>query len=493
VRGVSRMPLRVRLVATMVVLVVLALAAVGGTSVVLVRRHLLHGVDDQLVTVAGDTVRSVVGAGLRSGSTVDRSAVVATGGGAGTLPSQFEVERWDGAGRLVLRRRAPVRADQPGPAVPSDPRWLAAHRGRPGTVAAVSGGGRWRVVSAAVPGGGFVVVGMDLADVTGTVWLLAGVEAAASGLVVLLLSAAGVLIVRSSLRPLVEVERTAAAIAAGDLSRRVPDRDPRTEVGRLGRALNAMLVQLESAFRARSASEDRMRRFVADAGHELRTPVSIISGFLEHYRRRAPTATPPDLDWTVDHVERAATRMARLVEDLLLLARLDADRPLRRDPVDLLAVAGDAVHDARLLAPDRPIALEVATGAAYLVTGDRERLRQVVDNLVGNAVRHTPPGAPVSVRVCGGELDGGPAVVLLEVADEGPGLAPEQAARVFERFYRVNPARPGGTADSARGSGLGLSIVDAVVAAHGGTVSVVSTPGAGATFRVALPLDAGAV
>jgi two-component system OmpR family sensor kinase len=177
--------------------------------------------------------------------------------------------------------------------------------------------------------------------------------------------------------------------------------------------------------------------------------------------------------------------MARLVEDLLLLARLDADQPLRREPVDLLEVIGGAVRDARLLAPDRPIALAVGGGAAYLVSGDGERLHQVVANLLGNALRHTPPGGPVRVRIAPGRL-GGAAAAVLEVADDGPGLTAEQAARVCDRFYRADPSRTG----NPDGTGLGLSIVDAVVSAHAGTVSVRARPGHGATFRVTLPLDA---
>jgi two-component system OmpR family sensor kinase len=505
-----RTTLRVRLVAAMVALVVVGLGAVGTVSVLLVRQHLISGVDDQIGTVARDTVRSVVGADLHAGTAVDRSAVRAAPGTV-PLPSQFVVQRHDSAGRLKLERRAPVRGGTPGPAVPTDVHWLEAHLGEPATVPATEGGGSWRVVTAAVPGaGGTVVVGLDLSEVDGTVSLLAGIEAAAGGLVAAVLAAAGALIVRSSLRPLVDIERTAAAIASGDLSRRVPDRDPRTEVGSLGRALNAMLAQIEGAFAARARSEDRMRRFVADAGHELRTPLAVIQGFAEHYRRHhnQPSAVDGlagtagagqrdgdgagtggagraggggDLDGMVGQVERTAARMGRLVSDLLLLARLDARRPLRRDPVDLLAVVGEAVRDARLAAPDRDVRLHVDGTAAYLVTGDEERLGQVLANLIGNALRHTPAGTTVRVGVATGALAGAPAAVLA-VADDGPGLTAEQAARVFDRFYRAEESRHAG------GSGLGLSIVDAVVAAHGGTVAVGSVPGAGATFRVTLPL-----
>jgi signal transduction histidine kinase len=312
--------------------------------------------------------------------------------------------------------------------------------------------------------------------------------------------------VRASLRPLVEIEQTARAIAAGDLTRRVPDRDPRTEVGRLGQALNSMLAQIESAFGARAASEasarrseeaarqseDRMRRFVADASHELRTPLTTIRGFAELYRQGA-SRDPAELDRLMRRIEDQAARMGLLVEDLLLLARLDQQRPLDRSPVDLLALAADAVNDARAVAPDRRIELVLGggdgdPGSALIVLGDGQRLRQVLANLVNNALTHTPAGSPVKVRVGGWDLDGAPGAAV-EVVDHGRGLAPQQAERVFERFYRADPAR----SHAAGGTGLGLSIVAALVAVHGGTVQVDSVPGRGARFRVVLPLAPDAV
>ena len=302
-------------------------------------------------------------------------------------------------------------------------------------------------------------------------------------------------VVRSSLRPLVEVEQTAGAIAAGDLSRRVPEADPRTEVGRLSRALNAMLGQIESAFTAQAnsegaarASEERMRRFVADASHELRTPLTSIRGFAELYRQGAvPDSTA--VTRVMRRIEDEAARMGVLVEDLLMLARLDEQRPLERLPVDLLTIASDALHDARVLGPDHPSHLDVAThGVAPVVLGDEARLRQVVSNLVSNALVHTPPGTTVSVRIANERADDGAQWVLLEIADDGPGLAPDARIRIFERFYRADPSRT----RASGGSGLGLSIVAALVAAHGGTVRVESEPGEGTTFQVRLPhIDSG--
>src|SRR6266536_2141590 len=311
--------------------------------------------------------------------------------------------------------------------------------------------------------------------------------------------------VRASLRPLVEIERTAGAIARGELSRRVPDLDPRTEVGRLARAVNSMLAQIEAAFRARAGSEAaarrseevalrseaRMRRFVTDASHELRTPLTTIRGFAELYRQGA-SREPAELDRLMRRIEDQAARMGLLVEDLLLLARLDQQRPLDRRPVDLLALAADAVHDARAIAPERSIELLVGGGDDALpdppvVLGDEARLRQVLADLVGNTLAHTPAGSPVEVRARTQQVLGAPRAVL-EVVDHGPGLTPEQAEHVFERFYRADPAR----SHTDGGTGLGLAIVAALVAAHEGAVEVDSAPGRGATFRVLLPLAAGA-
>ena len=230
-----------------------------------------------------------------------------------------------------------------------------------------------------------------------------------------------------------------------------------------------------------------MRRFVADASHELRTPLTSIRGFAELYRQGA-VPDPESLDRVMRRVEDEAARMGLLVEDLLLLARLDQQRPLALEPVDLLEVAGDVVHDARVLAPDRTIGLELLGESAPVVLGDESRLRQVVMNLVSNAVTHTPAGTPVAVtlEVTPAE-DDGPDRVLLAVTDHGPGLSEQDRAQVFERFYRADPSRT----RAAGGSGLGLSIVAALVAAHGGRVGVQSAPGDGSRFLVELPQHTG--
>jgi two-component system, OmpR family, sensor kinase len=310
------------------------------------------------------------------------------------------------------------------------------------------------------------------------IYAQAGIGAA----VLLVLGVAGFAVVHRSLRPLVEVEQTAAAIAGGQLDRRVPQRDPRTEVGRLSLALNGMLAQIQravassesSAAQARS-SEERMRRFITDASHELRTPLTTIRGFAELYRQGAAK----DVEMLMSRIESESSRMGLLVEDLLLLARLDAQRPLERGRVDLLALATDAVHDAQSIAPKRKITMEVFDGPGTPeVLGDEARLRQVLGNLVANALQHTPESAGVTVRV---GTNGDNAV--LEVCDEGPGMTSDDAHRVFERFYRADSSR----ARASGGTGLGLSIVDSLVYAHGGTVSVTTAPGHGCRFKVNLP------
>jgi two-component system OmpR family sensor kinase len=345
-------------------------------------------------------------------------------------------------------------------------------------------------VASAPLGGGFtVVLGSDLSADSRTINRLVGLELVVGLIVLSVMAGAGYLLVRNSLRPLAEVERTAQAIAAGDLSQRVPEGDPRTEVGRLSTALNGMLARIEASFLAQRASEEqarasagRMRRFVADASHELRTPLTSIRGFAELYRQGAADS-PEDTRRLMQRIESEGARMGMLVEDLLQLARMDQQRPLDVAPVDLAEIAGDAVHDARAVQPERPLALHLDPSLTDVpvVLGDEARLRQVVGNLVTNALTHTPPSARITVTLAEDPAD--PDVVVLCVADEGPGMAPEDAQRVFERFYRAESSR----ARESGGTGLGLAIVASLVEAHGGTVEVRTAPGQGADFRVRLP------
>ena len=469
-RGV---PLRVTLVAALLSLVALGLLASAVATNTALHNYLIARTDAQLTQDASSFVRRL-----------DQPSFPRPGTSAPRPPSRYYVAVLDARGATVQVLDDPS-AGHSVPKLTS----LDAPSETPVTVRSVEGGEEWRVVTIPVSlaggGTGMVAVAASLADVSSTVHRLVLLQTGIGLVVLLLLAVLGYLAVRRSLRPLAEVETTAVAIAAGDLHRRVPSGGSRTEVGRLSVALNGMLTQIQAAFDASVASEDaakaselRMRRFVGDASHELRTPLTTIRGFAELYRQGA-AADPAAVRHLLGRIESEAARMGVLVEDLLQLARLDAQRPLVREPVDLLTVASDAVHDAQAVAPQHTIRLEVLDGPGTPeVLGEEGRLRQVLSNLVTNALTHTPPGTAVTVRVGTQGTQ-----VLLEVADNGPGLSTEDAERIFERFYRADESR----ARASGGSGLGLSIVAALVAAHGGSVSVDSRPGQGASFRVLLP------
>ena len=322
-----------------------------------------------------------------------------------------------------------------------------------------------------------LVLATSLSDVSSTLDRLLLIELVVTAVVLGAIIALGLWLVRLGLRPLEEIGGTASAIAAGDLSRRVEHADERTEVGRLGLALNVMLARIEASFRAQEASERKLRRFVADASHELRTPLSAVRAYAELYDRGA-AERPDDLERSMRGISRESERMSVLVEDLLLLARLDDGRPLECEPVRLDEVVGEAVETAQTVDPERRIELHAESA---VVVGDRVRLRQIVDNLLANVRAHTPPGTPASVSVT---RRNGSAEIT--VADSGPGLDEEHLQHVFERFYRADPSR----ARASGGVGLGLAIVSAVAEAHGGSASVSSVPGEGTTFTIALPLAA---
>jgi two-component system OmpR family sensor kinase len=350
-------------------------------------------------------------------------------------------------------------------------------------------GQNWRVVAVTVLNGGrpaVVVIGLPLQTVDDVLKHATLVVCGVGLLTLLLASLIASWTVSRSFRPLARVEKTAAAIAAGDLSRRVEVENPGTEVGRLGSSLNAMLAHIETAFAARTASEGRMRRFAADASHELRTPLVTIRGFSELYRHGA-LATDQDVATAMGRIESEAKRMGSMVEDLLLLARLDEQRPLQEKPVDLQLIAHDAVVDTQASDRTRVISLTGLDGgsaAPAAVLGDEAKLRQVVGNLVGNALRYTPEGSPIELAVGVRTTEVGQRQSVIEVRDHGPGISEDEASKVFERFYRADTSRTRETG----GSGLGLAIVAAIVGSHGGSVRVEATDGGGATLVVALPV-----
>lgn len=363
----------------------------------------------------------------------------------------------------------------PDPADPAFERLV----GRVSTVPAVDGPLRFRVLVRPTEEGGFIADAASLASVDAAIARLVRAVTVAAALACLIAALAAWWMIRQGLRPIDRMIDTAAAIAAGDLGRRVPDADPRTELGRLGAALNEMLARIEQAVRAREASEDRLRRFVADAAHELRTPLTSLRGWAELFRQGA-LAEPAALSRAMGRIESEGARMARLVDELLLLARLDQHRGLvpEPEPVDLALLARDAAADFAAADPNHPLALDLPPAGTALAAGDRARLRQVLDNLLANARAHTPAGTPVRLTV-----RATPPWVELTVADSGPGIPRDAQPHVFERFWRADPGRHRATG----GSGLGLSIVASIVEAHGGAVALASDPGNGAAFTVRLP------
>ncbi|HVV11911.1 HAMP domain-containing sensor histidine kinase [Amycolatopsis sp.] len=472
--SLARVPLRTMLIVLLLTLIVAALLAVAFASTAALHSYLLDGIDERLHQL-GQTASEL--SGIQQNS-------------APRLPSDFVVVVMDSSGHVVKTIASPLQEQSATPAIPAmTPDQVRALGDGLLTVDSANGAdGSWRVLATvASDGSSTVFVATSLSAVDATVSRLSLLDLLIGGIVLLVFTVLARWLVRRSLRPLTEVERTAEAIMAGDLAYRVPVRDTRTEVGKLSLAFNSMLNRIETSFHAQRISEsnarqseERMRRFVADAGHELRTPLASIRGFAELYRHGAGSESL-DVPRIMSRIESESIRMGRLVQDLLLLARLDEERELQFGPVDLVELAVDAVHDARALAPERSVSLDVdCAGGPAVVRGDDHRIRQILTNLVANAVNHTEASITVRVRTGGDEF------ASLEVADDGPGLSEEHASRLFERFYRADVSR----ARSSGGSGLGLAIVAALAAAHGGKAEVDTAPGEGATFRILLPLQA---
>jgi two-component system, OmpR family, sensor kinase len=466
VRGAS---LRTRVMAAAALLVVLTSLVTAVLGTMLLRSYLLSRSDAQLRDFAKVATRIVERQQLQPAGSSRSQA----------LPTQFLVEEIDADGRIKVAG---------GPLGSANGLRLSAARlsdtGTPFTAAAVgTSGGSWRVMVQRLSGGGHLVIAYSLGDLDSTVTRLEIADALAGAVAVVLLAGIGLPLVRASLAPLARIEAAAAAIAGGDLSRRIDHPAGNTEVGRLAEALDVMLASIETAYLARAdgearalRSQERMRRFIADASHELRTPLTSVRGFAEFAMQQGDAASREELLRLMSLIAREASRMGRLVDDLLLLARFDAGRPLDQRPMDLASLAAEAVQRARIVAPGRPITLEAAE--PVIVDGDEERLRQVIDNLIGNAIQHTPPGSPVTVTV-----NGSVGRAELTVADHGPGMTAEQASHVFERFYRTDGART----RARGGAGLGLAIAASLAAAHGGEITVDTAPGHGAAFHLRLP------
>jgi len=477
--------LRSRLLLATVVLAAVGLFVADGATYALLRSSLIGRIDDQLRN-ASAFISGGIEFGGGEGVRVPAPGPGDVGGERrhgdhGRPPETQVIERLDAEGTVVATSGAgPFGSTQSPPLLPTG---LPGSTSAPGgetsrlfSTDSVDGTSRYRVLASAVSDGGTIVLAYPLGDAKAALGRLLWIEAVVTLAVLAAVAGVALWLVRLGLKPLTNMEQAAAEIAAGDLSRRVSPAGGATEVGRLGGALNVMMERIEAAFAERRASEARLRRFVADASHELRTPLTSIRGYAELFRHGAEDR-PEDLAKSMRRIEEESARMSTLVDELLLLARLDQGPQLDRGPVDLVAVAADAVSDARTVQKERPIAL-VAPGPV-IVNGDEARLRQVAANLMSNALEHTPPSTPVHVKV---GVSGGEAT--LEIADEGPGLAPDDASRVFDRFFRVDESR---SRDDG-GAGLGLSIVAAIAHAHGGSVAVETAPGAGARFIVTLPV-----
>ncbi len=481
----GRLSLRARLVLGVMAVAAIGLAAADVATFTSLRSFLLTRTDRSLGGKAMSVERSVLGGpgGHDGGGHGPGFGNNSSRGVPGTEPGDFaQVSASDGT--IISTQQTPRRFDQPTPSPPRLPASLDAPAGdQPGaarffSVSSQDGKEHYRVrVGRAHDSDAIVVVATSLSEVDSTLGRLVLIELLVTAVVLAALAALGLWVVRLGLRPLGAIGATATAIAGGDLTRRVERAEGRTEVGRLGLALNAMLAQIESAFKEREASERKLRRFVADASHELRTPLTAVRAYAELFERGA-AQRPADLARAMSGIARESERMSVLVDDLLLLARLDEGRPLERKPVALHQVVAEAVDTAHAVDPERPIELDVAP---VTVTGDRDRLRQIVDNLLANVRAHTPPRAPVHVSLA---RRNGSAEIA--VADSGPGMTDEQIAHVFERFYRADASR----ARASGGVGLGLAIVAAVAKAHGGSVSASAEAGHGATFRIELPLAA---
>jgi two-component system OmpR family sensor kinase len=469
--------LRARLLAAVLALTACGLLLVGGITYVEQRSFQYSRVDQELkaavMPVSGALERMAGGGGPDFGHEGPDQGRGPGGGPNFGIPAGTYGQKRDASGRVIVDHVFSV--DQTVTAKPELPAKLTI-----GVIRTVKGqkgvDTRYRVVASADRiDGSTTVVAIPLRATDETLQQLLVVEALVIAAVLIVLGLVSWVVVRVGLLPLDRIGHTAGAIAGGDLSHRVESTDPRTEVGRLGISLNAMLDRLERAFGEREASEDRLRRFIADASHELRTPLASIRGYAELFRMGA-ARDPADVEKAMGRIEDEAARMGVLVEDLLTLARLDEVPDTPHAQLDLATLVRDAVDDGRASAPDRAIGIEVDGPA--LVLGDRDQLRQVLGNLLRNAFVHTPQGTPIEVSLA--HVDG---EVRLEVRDHGPGLPTSDAEALFERFWRSERGRERGRG----GAGLGLAIVAAIVDAHDGEVRAGNAPGGGARFVVTLP------
>ena len=466
--------LRNRLILSAVVMASLAIVASDFAANAALRGYLISQVDNQLINISGSSLTRLDRAGIAP-TEIDQDdspfKILAPLRG---VPTATSVTLLDIEGNLIGQ----VGGELGGKSFAVTGMKIvevAKYKNKPFTIAGDNGEPDIRALAQVLPTGmGTVIVANSLEEVDKTLNRLRFLFLILGSIALLAIALASRWIIALGLKPLEQVEDTAEAIAAGDLSARLPAAKPDTEVGRLTTALNTMLARIEESFAIRVESESKLRRFVADASHELRTPLTAIRGFAELHRQGAVVGEDKTKE-LINRIEKESIRMSSLVEDLLLLARLDQSRELAADPVDLNTLITEVTASARAAGPDHPIEVKLGESEIF-VLGDSLRIHQVIANLLANARTHTPAGTKIVITAEQGINE-----TTVAVSDNGPGLSQADQERIFERFYRADPAR---VRNSIEGSGLGLSIVDAVMSAHGGYVSVKSKLGEGSTFTL---------
>ncbi len=473
--SLSNWSLRDRLTAGVLVLSAFGFIGAGIGSQALLRDYLINQVDEQLLSVVSGTADQLDRAGIEDTSSQENAREFSSSAATplDRVPTSISVTVLDPFGNLIGGLGGDLNSNKITEYVKGLlPGQVEEFGNKPFTIEAP--GADFRVATTVLPSSlGSVIVAQSLEDFDQTTGRIGVVFLIIGALVLLFIAFASRQVIKISMRPLEKIEDTAEKIAAGDLSARLENFEPDTEVGRLSTSLNIMLSRIEESFAIRTLSENKLRRFVADASHELRTPLTAIRGFAELHRQGAV----PEGEKTkelISRIEKESIRMGYLVEDLLMLARLDQSRELVMDSFDLSALVNEAVTSAAASGPDHTVTSEIAPGV--MTIGDADKIYQVVTNLLANARAHTPAGTLIKVSVGSNQIG-----AFVSVADNGPGLSKEDQVRIFERFYRVDPSRQRNAQD---GSGLGLSIVDAVMTAHGGSVSVASDLGKGAVFTL---------
>jgi two-component system OmpR family sensor kinase len=465
--------LRNRLTVGVLVLSAFGFAGAGFGAQALLQNYLIHQVDEQLLSVVDGTADRLDQAGIARDEDGGSPQAARAATPLNRVPTSISVTVLDPFGNLIGGIGGDFNSNKITDYVKGLlPGQVAAFGSKPFTIEAP--GADFRVATTVLPSSlGSVIVAQSLRDFDKTTHQIAVVFLVIGGIALLLIAFASRQVIKLGMKPLEKIQVTAGQIAAGDLSVRLENFEPDTEVGRLSTSLNQMLSRIEQSFAARTESENKLRRFVADASHELRTPLTSIRGFAELHRQGAV----PEGEKTkelISRIEKESIRMGALVEDLLMLARMDQSRELVMTDVELSNLVQEAVSSAHAAGPDHPITSDIAHDVH--TQGDADKIYQVVTNLLANARAHTPAGTAIHVATYSTE-DGS----YVTVADQGPGLSAEDQLHIFERFYRVDTSRQRSSSD---GSGLGLSIVDEVMKAHGGSVSVASEPGNGAIFTL---------